>query len=742
MPSVEELHAALGSAREAALAAEADLAAAYSGAIAATARRAARLFSRLSTKNLTADVGSWEPPPLGEIIDVTAAASLTARRTAKPRRRMLTAVGDAILELADEAWDPRSELADALLANLGDRAEDVAEGLREPVAKIIGQAYEEGWSVSRSAAAIVEVGLDVKDWQAATLARTDLVSIENGGSWLAVRQVNAKSRVSGEQEFTHKRWLSASDGRVRPDHATAHGQTVPLEEAFSVGGAAMQYPGDPAGPPAEVFNCRCTLTYLAGSDALAAAGLPPLPEVTLGGPMTTAAEAATTLTEIARLALLSKEQIDEAARAALSLSAATTIIVGDEAEQLEAAPMRWESDLAFENLATQDGRYMLPDCLSWRDPPLTLMAMVETTEGGHLGAQVAGRMDSFSKRAAPDIGEDVVAVRSSGIFDDEEYGAMIARMVEDEMLTGISVDLAIEDWAFRDPETGEILEPDEMTDDQWEQAFFGELQFAVREAVILAATVCPTPAFAEAKISLTASGERRMTLFAPLRLLAGDALTAAVAPLAPPRAWFEVPEPDELTPMTITEEGQVYGHAATYDCHRGFQGHCVTVPGTGTRSGFADFHLGQMETEEGDLINVGKITVGSGHALDTLSKRAAQEHYDNVDCVAAFVRAYAGAHGTWVCGALKSDITPERLRDFRANPPSGDWRGGELVAFHSVVIPGLPVQRTEARVALAADGSLEVLTLITPPVTDCEECAMGEEEYEARIAALSELADV
>ena len=72
-----------------------------------------------------------------------------------------------------------------------------------------------------------------------------------------------------------------------------------------------------------------------------------------------------------------------------------------EAETTEtAAPAGrgWHSDTAFEGIPTGDGRIMLADSLDWRDPPLTLMAMVETTEGGHLGAQISGRMDLFEKR--------------------------------------------------------------------------------------------------------------------------------------------------------------------------------------------------------------------------------------------------------------------------------------------------------------------------------------------------------
>ena len=40
-------------------------------------------------------------------------------------------------------------------------------------------------------------------------------------------------------------------------HRAANGQTVGIHEDFIVGGAALAFPGDPAGPPEEVINCRC-----------------------------------------------------------------------------------------------------------------------------------------------------------------------------------------------------------------------------------------------------------------------------------------------------------------------------------------------------------------------------------------------------------------------------------------------------------------------------------------------------
>lgn len=54
-----------------------------------------------------------------------------------------------------------------------------------------------------------------------------------------------------------KVWCAHMDTRTRPTHFAADGQQVDIEAPFTVGGAHLQYPGDPSGPRSEVNNCRC-----------------------------------------------------------------------------------------------------------------------------------------------------------------------------------------------------------------------------------------------------------------------------------------------------------------------------------------------------------------------------------------------------------------------------------------------------------------------------------------------------
>lgn len=58
-----------------------------------------------------------------------------------------------------------------------------------------------------------------------------------------------------------KIWDTNLDGRERPSHRRANGQTVALRDSFQIGTppTPMLYPGDPRAPAREVINCRCSV---------------------------------------------------------------------------------------------------------------------------------------------------------------------------------------------------------------------------------------------------------------------------------------------------------------------------------------------------------------------------------------------------------------------------------------------------------------------------------------------------
>ena len=57
-----------------------------------------------------------------------------------------------------------------------------------------------------------------------------------------------------------KVWDTDVDGHERPAHLRARGQVRSLSDTFQVGGEDLRFPGDPAGRPENVINCRCSMT--------------------------------------------------------------------------------------------------------------------------------------------------------------------------------------------------------------------------------------------------------------------------------------------------------------------------------------------------------------------------------------------------------------------------------------------------------------------------------------------------
>ncbi len=308
-------------------------------------------------------------------------------------------------------------------------------------------------------------------------------------------------------------------------------------------------------------------------------------------------------------------------------------------------------------------------------------------------------------------------------------------MVESEMLRGISLDLPPSEVMLLDPKTKEPIEEQDMG---LEQLLGGEFLQGIK-GKIAGATIVAIPAFEEASISIvTASGSLSVVSSFEISVFRQGALTAAAAPVKPPRSWFEDPGLSELTPLKITKEGRIYGHLADWDgCHTGFGDVCV--PPFRSFSDYAYFNVGEIQTAEGDLIPCGKLMFcrdGNGHApLDPrMSAMEVSKYYDDATKVGGFVRAGADRYGTWLAGALRPGLSESEIQHLRTHPPSGDWRpipgkGSELVAAFSVPIPGFPIPRS-----LVASGNEGQLMVITGPLVIQE---MGPREFARRKAMLS-----
>jgi len=241
------------------------------------------------------------------------------------------------------------------------------------------------------------------------------------------------------------------------------------------------------------------------------------------------------------------------------------------------------------------------------------------------------------------------------------------------------------------------------------------------------------------------------------------ALMAAAAPSAPPKEWFDNPKLTGPTPLHITDDGRVYGHVAVWGtCHVGIGDSCVQPPKSLTS--YAYFHTGEMATDDGSRIAVGRLTYGGGHATPNLGFRAASEHYDRTSNTGAYVCAGEDEHGIWVAGALAPEADDDAVRQMRAAPLSGDWRriGGnlEMVAALHVNTAGFPIPRALAASAdendlyslvaagalprVIEDGDVPINLVAAGPAMDTEELGraiargmLAEQQAQAERAALA-----
>ena len=81
-------------------------------------------------------------------------------------------------------------------------------------------------------------------------ARTAMTGAQNAG------RVAAYERAEEMGIEMLQEWVSSHDGHTRESHLDVDGEQVPVGHEFS---NECLYPGDPGGPPEEVYNCRCCL---------------------------------------------------------------------------------------------------------------------------------------------------------------------------------------------------------------------------------------------------------------------------------------------------------------------------------------------------------------------------------------------------------------------------------------------------------------------------------------------------
>lgn len=381
----------------------------------------------------------------------------------------------------------------------------------------------------------------------------------------------------------------------------------------------------------------------------------------------------------------------------------------------------WEGPLAVEGIVTGDGREFAPDALTWAELPVPLRWNKEDSHGGEARtiAVNVGRIDK--------IWRDGNRIMGAGVLDlSDDDGRRVYAKIQGKFLRGVSIDadsIADADVEYVFPDDVNAGTGDTDEDDLFEMLFAQPEKVIFHGGRIRAATLVDIPAFAEAYIALLDEQGAVVAGGVPVTEAEVEALSApevdepapkpralhvvaaGAEPWRPPAAWFTDPGLSLPTPITVTDDGRIYGHAAQWgSCHIGQDEVCVQPP---HEEEHPYYRTGEVVCADGSRVAVGQITVGTGHAPLHYGAVPAAEHYDNTGAAVADVAVGNDANGIWVAGVVRPGADPLKVYELQAaGQVSGDWRriGGQLrlVGLLAVNVPGFPVPKMRARVASGA----------------------------------------
>lgn len=167
-----------------------------------------------------------------------------------------------------------NEFASQYLQSARNRMVNVGQGLWQDIRKELVAGSEAGEGIPEIAARLTQFP-QVSEYRARMVARTEVISALNAGSYLQMIEYDLGTDVK-------KEWLATEDQRTRLGHKHADNQSVLLVDEFTVGiysdavkigEEGMEFPGDPTASAGNVINCRCTLGFTFDEDdVLTAAG--------------------------------------------------------------------------------------------------------------------------------------------------------------------------------------------------------------------------------------------------------------------------------------------------------------------------------------------------------------------------------------------------------------------------------------------------------------------------------------
>lgn len=198
---------------------------------------------------------------LDHAVDLERVVLMQAFRTAYYRsgssfsQRVFTSIEDVKSLHVPEAKGMGEEFWNAFLGfvelNTASRVSQVSNFTKRWIAREVSIGEAAGKSTGEIARQLRKSGKFNK-MRAIRIARTEVHMASNFATQKAVESTRLE---------TEKEWVAFIDDRTRDSHVVMNGKRVAMKDDFLVGGARMQYPGDPRGGARNVIHCRCVLLY-------------------------------------------------------------------------------------------------------------------------------------------------------------------------------------------------------------------------------------------------------------------------------------------------------------------------------------------------------------------------------------------------------------------------------------------------------------------------------------------------
>lgn len=194
----------------------------------------------ISKEQLLQDIDDYNFQKEKELID-KASATLYEQAIKEGMATVAEELGMAI------AWDVIDPAVLQYIAIRRSKVTGVVNTVKRQITRAISDGMKEGESIDDIVRRIKDV-FNMANKRAITIARTEVVGTTNFGRHVQMNQTGFKQR----------RWFTAVDDRVRPQHMAMHGKVREVDKKWIMpDGAQLRYPGDYAGGASQTIACRC-----------------------------------------------------------------------------------------------------------------------------------------------------------------------------------------------------------------------------------------------------------------------------------------------------------------------------------------------------------------------------------------------------------------------------------------------------------------------------------------------------